>query len=100
MSLSRASKDVGVPMTTIRDWYRVGDIDTTTTRDGQRLVRSSQVHQRATGLADRGRSAPRPSRTQEQIETEADAIAERSRAVVELQGVARDRLEDPEDPKD
>ena len=98
VSLTRAANEVAVPVTTIRDWLRSGVIESTTTRDGQRLVRMSQAIEHATGLSShRGRALSRPARTPEQLEAESAAIAERNRAVVELQGMARDRTEDPPD---
>ena len=93
VTLHRASREVGVPVTTIRDWFRSGAIDSTVGQDGQRLVLMSQVMQQATGLgSDRSRrSTQRPARTPEQLEAEVEAIAERTRAVSELQEVARER---------
>lgn len=93
VTLHRASREVGVPVTTIRDWFRGGVIDSTVGADGQRLVLLSQAMQQATGLGSERsrRAAQRPARTPEQLEAEVEAIAERTRAVSELQEVARER---------
>ena len=95
--LVRAAHEAGVPITTIRDWYRTGAIESMATPEGQRLVRLSQALEQATGRgSSRGRSATqRPSQTPEEIQAEVEAIATRTRAVAELQEAARERMEDP-----
>ena len=95
IGLHQASSAVDVPVTTIRDWYRRGVIGATTNGQGQTLVLLSEVMREATGRDPRQRRThEQRSRTQQEIEAESAGIAARTRAVTELQGIARERLED------
>ena len=99
IGLHQASSEADVPVTTIRDWYRGHLIGSTTGDQGQALVLLSEVMREATGRdPKRRRAAEQRVRTPQEIEAESAAIAERTRAVTELQGIARDRLGDP--PRD
>jgi len=95
VTLPEASNEVGVPMSTIRDWYRSGAIESQVSPGGQRLVSLEEVQDHATGLhhkSKRGEKS-RPSRTPEQLQADVERESTLSRAVVELQGMARARLE-------
>ena len=94
IGLHQASSEADVPVTTIRDWYRGHVIRSTAGAQGQALVLLSEVMREATGLdPKRRRAAEQRSRTPEEIEAETAGIAARTRAVTELQGIARERLE-------
>ncbi len=95
IGLHQASSEADVPATTIRDWYRRRVIGSTIGGQGQALVLLSEVIREATGRDPRrpGTSEQR-SRTRQEIEAESAGIAARTRAVTELQGIARGRLED------
>ena len=95
IGLHEASSQADVPVTTIRDWYRRRVIGSTTGGQGQALVLLSEVMREATGRDPRRRrTSEQRSRTRQQIEAESAGIAARTRAVTELQGIARERLED------
>ena len=83
-----------VPATTIRQWYRNDEIETMTTTDGVRLVSLLQVKAYASGEGRHHRGEPngRMTRTPEQMHADGETAASRNQAVIELQGMARDRL--------
>src|SRR3954468_20369898 len=95
ISLKEASHQIGIPMTTIRDWSRQGTIETKESSTG-RLVDVQQVREKAMGpvaikrprdlqvrVADgpSGRSGRRKTRDQELAGT-----------LLELQELARERM--------
>ena len=95
IGLHQASSLAGVPVTTIRDWYRRRVISSTTGGQGQVLVLLAEVIREATGRDPRQRrTSEQRSRSRQEIEAESAGIAARTRAVTELQGIARERLED------
>ena len=98
IGLHQASAEADVPVTTLRDWYRSGAIESISDTDGRRLVLLSEVLREATGRDPRRRKQARPVKTSEELERETESIAARTRAVNELQDIARQRLQDP--PRD
>jgi hypothetical protein len=94
IGLHEASRAANVPVTTIRDWYRSGAIQSISDEAGRRLVLMSEVQREATGIdPDRGRGA-RPVRTPEELEAEMASIEARRKAVNDLQDIARRRSDD------
>ena len=95
VTLQEASDAVGVPTATIRDWYRSGLIESQVSAGGQRLVPLQEVQDHATGVRRESKRGDRsgPPRTSEQLQADVERESTLSRAVVELQGVARARLE-------
>ena len=94
VTLEDAALEAKVPATTIRDWYRSGAIEATTTPEGHRLVRMSQVQDQATGLRrEAGKVlSPRVSRPA-RFQPDAEVVASINQAVQGLQDLARERLE-------
>ena len=94
VTIIEAAVSSKVPATTIRQWYRNDEIETMTTTDGVRLVSLPQVKAYARGDGKHRRSDPngRMTRTPEQMQTDGESAASRNRAVIDLQGMARDRL--------
>jgi hypothetical protein len=96
ISLKEASTQVGVPMTTIRDWSRRGTIETKEGSTG-RLVDIQQVREKAMGPV----AIKRPSDLQDRV---ADGPSDQSSAgratrdqklagtLLELQKLARERM--------
>jgi hypothetical protein len=95
ISLKEASRQVGIPMTTIRDWSRQGTIETKEGSTG-RLVDVQQVREKAMGRV----AIKRPSGLQDRV---ADGAPERSAGrrgreqelavtLLELQELARQRM--------
>jgi excisionase family DNA binding protein len=94
VTLEEAALEAKVPTTTIRDWYRSGAIEATTTREGHRLVRRSQVHEQATGLRREAGKVASPRVIQPAgFRPDAEAVASINQTVQELQDLARERLE-------
>jgi hypothetical protein len=95
VTLQEASNVIGVPMATIRDWYRSGLIESQVSSGGQRLVPLQEVQDHATGLRRDGKRGDKsgPPRTAEQLQADVERESNLSRAVVELQGMARARLD-------
>jgi DNA-binding transcriptional MerR regulator len=96
ISLKEASKQVGIPMTTIRGWARQGMIETKESSTG-RLVDVEQVREKAMGRVP----IKRPSDLQDRV---ADGTPERAAGrptrekelagtLLELQALARERME-------
>jgi hypothetical protein len=99
VTVQEASDAIGVPLATIREWYRGGLIESQVSAGGQRLVPLQEVEDRATGIRRDSKRGDKsgPPRTAEQLEADVERESTLSRAVVELQGMARARLEpDPE----
>jgi hypothetical protein len=94
-TLEDASRQTKVPLTTIRDWYRGGAIDASYAPEGHRLVRLSQVEQRATGMPRETGKVPsaRLSRPPADHGPDVETATTINRSVRELQGLARERLE-------
>jgi len=95
ISLKEASQQVGIPMTTIRDWSRRGTIETKESSTG-RLVDVQQVREKAMGPV----AVKRPSDLQDRV---ADGPSDRSAGrrtrdqqlagtLLELQELARERM--------
>jgi predicted site-specific integrase-resolvase len=95
VDLHEAARTASVPVTTIRDWYRSGTIQSISDDGGRRLVLMSEVQREATGMDPARRRAARPVRSPEDLEAEVESIAARTKAVNDLQDIARRRLEDP-----
>jgi hypothetical protein len=93
VTLQDASQRTKVPLTTIRDWYRSGAIDASTTPEGRRLVRLSQLEQQATGMRRETGKVPSARLIRPQAEHRPGAEAVADHTVQELQGLARERLE-------
>jgi len=93
VTLEDAAREAKVPTTTIRDWYRSGAIEATTTPEGHRLVRRSQVHEQATGLRRETGKVPSPRVKPAGFLPDAEALASINQTVQELQDLARERLE-------
>jgi hypothetical protein len=95
VTLQEASEAAGVPMATIRDWYRGGLIESQVGAAGQRLVPLQEVQDQATGIRRESKRGDKsgPPRTPEQLQADVERESSLSRAVVELQGMARARLE-------
>jgi hypothetical protein len=93
ITLQDASQQTKVPLTTIRDWYRSGAIDASTTPEGRRLVRLSQVERQATGIQRETGKVPSARLIRPQGEHRPAAEAAADRTVQELQDLARERLE-------
>jgi hypothetical protein len=93
VTLEDAARRTAVPMTTIRDWYRAGTIDATTTPAGLRLVRVSQVREQATGIQREAGKVPSPRLGPPALRADAEAVAAINQTVQELQDLARERLE-------
>ena len=94
VTLEDAAREAKVPATTIRDWYRSGAIEATTTPEGHRLVRRSQVHEHATGLRRETGKMPSPRVSKPAgFLPDAEAVASINQAVQDLQDLARERLE-------
>ena len=94
VTLEEAAESARVSLTTLRDWYRQGAVDSTSSAEGRRLVRLGQVQERATGLSvDKssalGNRLGRKNRTTLASETTVGL----EQAVSELQSLARERLE-------
>jgi predicted site-specific integrase-resolvase len=95
VSLAEAAREVGVSMTTIRDWYRSGVIESKTGPSG-RVVDVEQVRQQAMGF-----TAHRPQSGLQDRVADGDAEhaddhsqrqAELTSTLRELQEIARQRL--------
>jgi hypothetical protein len=94
ISLKEASLQVGVPMTTIRDWSRRGTIETKEGSTG-RLVDVQQIREKAMGPV----AINRPSDLQDRVADDAPdrSAGRRTRdqqlagTLLELQKLARDR---------
>src|SRR3954464_2546806 len=96
ISLKEASQQVGIPMTTIRDWSRRGTIETKESSTG-RLVDVQQVREKAMGPV----AVKRPSDLQDRV---ADGPSDQSSAgratrdqqlagtLLELQKLARELM--------
>jgi hypothetical protein len=95
VTLQEASTVVGVPAATIRDWYRSGLIQSQVSSGGQRLVPLEEVQDHATGIRRESKRGDKsgPPRTAEQLQADVERESTLRRAVVELQGMARARLE-------
>jgi hypothetical protein len=95
VTLHEASEAVKVSATTIRDWYVSGAIESKSPAGGTRLVRLMQVQEHATGVRRnqspglRGRYSGSATEDGESPES-AERLA---RAVLDLQAIARDRLD-------
>ena len=89
-----AAQEVGVSVTTVRDWYRSGVIETEEYAS-RKMVRLAQVREQAVALAGKVRPAlqtriadrPRPA------ENDPGRESEPKESVLELQQIARRRLE-------
>lgn len=95
VTVAEAAQEVGVSVTTIRDWYRAGSVETVQHPSG-RVVRLEQVRERAMGLAIRlqrsdvqHRIDARRSTAEHGSTVEAELLG----SVRELQEIARQRLE-------
>jgi hypothetical protein len=95
VTLQEASTVVGVPVTTIREWYRTGVIESQVSAGGERLVPLNEVQDHATGILRESKRGDKTGllRTAEQLQADVERESTLSRAVVELQGMARARLE-------
>jgi len=95
VTILEAAVSSKVPATTIRQWYRNDEIETMTTTDGVRLVSLTEVKAYVRGEGKHYRRDPngRMTRTPEQMQTDGVSTASRNQAVIDLQGIARDRLE-------
>ena len=95
VTLQEASEAVKVSATTIRDWYVSGAIESKAPSGGTRLVRLLQVQDHATGI----RRNQNPGSRQRPLEGGAeqgegtDTTAWLGREVLDLQAVARQRLD-------
>jgi hypothetical protein len=94
VTLEEASLCAKVPLTTIRDWYRSGAIESRYAAEGHRLVPLSQVEQQATGMQrESGKIPSARLRPAAEHLPDAETLAAISRSVQELQDLARERLE-------
>jgi predicted site-specific integrase-resolvase len=95
VSLGDAAQEVGVSMTTIRDWYRSGAIESKTGPSG-RVVDVDQVREQAMGFTAPRHQSGLQDRVAdgaaEQVETHAQFQAELTHMLRELQELARQRL--------
>lgn len=98
VTIMEASGSTKVPATTITDWCRSGVIDSMTTSEGARLVSLPGVraHAAGDGRHDRGQTKGRMSRTPAQLQQDGQTATTLNRAVNDLQGMARERLEPQE----
>jgi hypothetical protein len=90
-----AAKEVGVSVTTIRDWYRSGAIESKTGPSG-RIVDVDQVREQAMGFTAPRHKSGLQDRVADggadHVETHAQFQAELTNTLRELQELARQRL--------
>ena len=77
VTLEEAAETVKISLTTLRDWYRKGAVESMSSAEGRRLVRLGQVQERATGsIIDKssalGNRLGRKNKTKLASETAAD----------------------------
>ncbi len=89
-----AAREVGVSVTTVRDWYQSGAVETEEYAAGK-LVRLAQVRKQAVSLAGKVRPAlqNRIADRARPAKNDSTREAELSESVLELQQIARERLE-------
>ncbi len=89
-----AAKEVGVSVYTVRDWYRSGAIEADEDAAGK-VVRLAQVREQAVALAGKVRPAlqNRIADRARPADDKSTREAELTESLLELQQIARDRLE-------
>jgi hypothetical protein len=97
VTLQQASEAVKVPATVIRDWCVRGAIESKARVDGPRLVSLMEVQARATGFRRHQHSDIGHRNFKRRLERGESVAATQNlaRALLDLQAIARERLEAP-----